>query len=333
MDTLKSILVFSRIVEFGSLTAAAADMNISPAMVSKHLKHLESYVGARLLQRTTRSLRLTDEGRLYYEHCQTALNKMDEFRSMLGSGKNDPRGTLRIAVPPLAEVAHLQHVIPAYVRRHPHVKLDMVFTDGIPNLIEEGFDLALHIAETLPNSSMIARRLTPIDHVICASTEYLEAAGRPVTAEDLRHHLVLTHANSGGECSLSKGGEKINVKLERYMFLDSRLLARRLAQDGLGIAILPTEIITESLKCGRLEVLLPDYDLPERYLHVIYPSRNHLSAKVRTFIDLFATAFKRPPAEAGTVAFSQSSTFQDSPLPVQHEYGAATVTACGVLVS
>lgn len=298
MDTFKSICVFAKIVEFRSLTAAAADMDMSTAMVSKHLKHLESYFGARLFQRTTRSLRLTEEGRLYYEHCHATLTKMDELRALLGNEKQLPSGTLRIAVPPLAEIAHLRTVIPTYVSNFPQVTLDVVYADGVPNLIEDGFDLALHVAESLPNSSMISRRLTPVRDVVCASPEYLLAAGRPSAPQDLSHHLVLTHGSRGDACVFRRDGEEQSVKLDRHMFLNSYVLARRLAEDGVGIAILPAEAVANDIAEKRLEVLLPGHQLPERYLYVIYPSRKHLSAKVRTFIDVLAAEFNRSEPES-----------------------------------
>lgn len=297
MDTFKSICVFSKIVKFGNLTAAAVDMDMSTAMVSKHLKHLESYFGVRLFQRTTRSLRLTEEGRLYYEHCHATLTKMDELRAMLGTEKRLPSGTLHIAASPLAGIAHLRTVIPIYVSHYPQVTLNMVYADGVPNLIEDGFDLALHIAESLPNSSMISRRLWPVRDVVCASPDYLLAAGRPVAPQDLAHHLVLTHGSWGEACVFRRHGDEQVIKLDRHMFLPSHVLAQRLAEDGLGIAILPAEAVANHIAEKRLEVLFADYQLPERYLYVIYPSRKYLSAKVRTFIDVLAAEFSRNDSE------------------------------------
>lgn len=297
MDTFKSICVFAKIVEYGSLTAAAVDMDISTAMVSKHLKHLESYFGARLFQRTTRSLKLTEEGRLYYEHCHATLTKMDELRATVGNAKRPPSGTLRIAVPPLAEIAHLRTVIPTYVSNFPQVTLDVVYADGVPNLIEDSFDLALHVAESLPNSSMISRRLAPVKYVVCASPDYLLAAGRPAVPQDLNHHLVLTHSSWGDACVFRRHGDQQAIKLDRHMFLHSHVLAKRLVEDGLGIAILPAEAVAAHIAEKRLEVLFADYQLPERYLYVIYPSRKHLPAKVRAFIDVLAAEFNRGDAE------------------------------------
>lgn len=294
LDTLKSIRVFSKIVEFGSLSSAAADMNISPAMVSKHLKHLEGFVEARLLHRTTRSLRLTEEGKLYYEHCQIALNKIDEIRMLLGAGKGVPNGTLRVALPRMVEVAHIQSVIAEYVRRYPQMNLDVAFSDNITNLIEDGFDLVLHVAEALPPSSMIARRLAPVEWRVCAAPSYLAGHGRPLKPEDLSTHLTLTCADRGGAWSFQ--GEKglSEVSLERNLFLDSRL-ALQFALQGMGVAILPEQAIQTHVEHGELEVVLSNHPTPRRYLYAVYPSRRYLTGRVRAFIDLLAEAARLGP--------------------------------------
>lgn len=294
MDTLKSIRVFSKIVEFGSLSSAAVDMNISPAMASKHLKHLENFVEARLIHRTTRSLRLTEEGKLYYEHCQSALNKIDEIRQMLGAGKGVPSGTLRIVLPRMVEVTYLQSVIAEYVRRYPQMSLDVAFSDNVANPIEDGFDLVLHVAENLPASSMIARRLTPVEWVVCASPAYIAKNGRPAKPGDLVQHLTLTCTGRGDPWPFDSVEGRIEVKLDRNLFVDSRL-ACQFAVEGVGIAILPVQALENHVTHGRLEVLLSDYPIPQRYLYAIYPSRRYLTGRVRMFIDLLAEVSKQAP--------------------------------------
>lgn len=302
MDTLKSIRVFSKIVEFGSLSSAAADMSISPAMASKHLKHLEKFVEARLIHRTTRSLRLTEEGKIYYEHCQNALNKIDEVRLMLGAGKGMPTGTLRIALPRMVEVTQIQPVIAEYVRRYPQMNLDVAFSDNVANLIEDGFDLVLHVAETLPESSMIARRLAPVEWVVCAAPSYLDRVGRPVRPEDLVTHTTLTCSGRGEAWTFETGDGRTDIKLDRNLFLDSRL-ACQFAVEGMGIAILPVQALQNHTRPGELEVLLTDYPMPKRHLFAIYPSRRYLTGRVRTFIDLLAdaTRHRADPVRADNV--------------------------------
>jgi DNA-binding transcriptional LysR family regulator len=296
MDTLVSIRVFVKIVEFGSLTAAAADMNISPAMASKHLKNLESIVEARLLQRTTRRLRLTEEGRLHHKHYQAALSEIDEVKQILGASKEVPNGTLRVAAPYMIGEAYLRPVVATYITLYPQMKLDISFSDGLQDIVEDGFDLALRLDGTLP-ASVIARRLAAIPQVVVASPDYLARHARPVRPQDLTPHMTLAAASTGGTLSFGVEDEKIEVNLERYLLLDSRF-ACQLALDGLGIAILPLDMLEDHLARGRLELLLTDYQLPERHLHVIYPSRRHLPTKVRIFIDLLIETTKSSAAGA-----------------------------------
>jgi DNA-binding transcriptional LysR family regulator len=295
MDTLTSIRAFARIVELGSLTAAAADLGISNAMVSKHLKYLEGVVDARLLQRTTRSLCLTEEGRVCYEHYQVALEAIDKVKQLFDAAKGTPNGTLKITAPNYVADHYLRPVIASYIGRHPHMKLDVVLTDDMANIVEEGIDLALWVASALP-ASMIARRLTKVEQVIVAAPNYLQREGRPRMPADLARHMVLALSNSGAEWTLIRDEQKIDVTLERYMFVDSRF-AYRLALDGMGIAMLPLSMVRAEIESGRLEAVLSDCQLPDRHLYAVYPSRRHLAAKVRAFVDLLAETFRRRSAE------------------------------------
>lgn len=295
MDTLTSIRAFSRTVELGSLTAAAADLGISTAMVSKHLKYLESMVDARLLQRTTRSICLTEEGRLCYEHYRTALSEIDKVKEIFDASKGNPSGTLRVTTPSFIAEHFLQPVIATYVGNHPQMKLDVVLTDDMPDLVDQGLDLALWVAETLPGS-VIARQLMRVDQVMVAAPKYLDQAGRPGTPFDLRDHMILALSSGGVDWSLSAQAQKVEITLQRYMLLDSRF-ACRLAEEGMGVAMLPTCMVEDQIRDGRLETVLRDWHPPERHLFAVYPSRRHLAAKVRAFVDLVAEAFRHNAQE------------------------------------
>ncbi len=291
MDTLTSIRVFSRIVELGSMTAAAADLGISNAMVSKHLKYLESMLEVRLIQRTTRSTCLTDEGRACYDSYKIALQHIDGVKSSCEAAKGMPNGTLRITAPNYVADRYLQPVIASYISRHPNMRLDVGLTDDMANIVEDGIDLALWVASTLP-PSLIARRLKEIEQVVVASPDYLARHGRPTAPADLRSHMVLALGNSGATWSFLRDGSRVDIGLERYMIVDSRF-AFRLAVDGMGIATLPLGMVEDRIASGGLEVLLSDYELPVRHLYAVYPSRSHLPAKVRAFMDLLAEAFRQ----------------------------------------
>jgi hypothetical protein len=191
--------------------------------------------------------------------------------------------------------AYLRPVIATYITRYPQMKLDICFSDGPQNIVEDGFDLALRVDGILP-ASVIARRLAGIAQVVVAAPDYLARHGRPVRPQDLTPHMTLAPTSTGGTLSFGSDDEKIDVALERYLLLDSRF-ACQLALDGLGIAALPRDLVKDHLAEGRLETLLPAYRLPERHLHVIYPSRRHLPTKVRAFIDLLVETTK--PATGG----------------------------------
>lgn len=290
MDTLTSIRAFARTVELGSLTAAAADLGISTAMVSKHLKYLETLVSTRLMQRTTRSICLTEEGRICYDHYRKALDEIDRVKEIFELSRGSPSGTLRIATPNYIGEHYLQPIIAAYVRQHPNMKLDVVLSDERSDLVEGALDMALWVAESLP-PSLIARQLARVDHVIVASPQYLEREGRPTTANDLCRHMILALSSNGSQWSLVERDRRMDLTFERYMLLDSRY-AYRLVLDGVGIAMLPTCMVEEHLRTGRLESLLRSCQLPERHLYAVYPSRRHLAPKVRAFIDLVAEALR-----------------------------------------
>lgn len=315
MDTLTSIRAFARIVELGSLTAAAADLGISNAMVSKHLKYLEGVVDARLLQRTTRSICLTEEGRICYDHYRVALQEIDKVKQIFDASKGTPNGTLKITTPNYIAEHYLQTVIAKYIGRHPLMKLDVVLTDDISDIVEDGIDLALWVADVLP-ASMIARRLTKVESVVVATPQYLQKEGTPKVPADLKRHMVLALGNSGAEWTFLRDEDRFDVSLERYMFVDSRF-AYRLALDGMGIATLPLNMVRGAIEEHRLEVILGDYQLPDRHLYAVYPSRRHLAAKVRTFVDLLAETFRRRSSEIVALpSVASSSADEDHPSPM-----------------
>jgi len=321
MDTLTSIRAFARIVELGSLTAAAADLGISNAMVSKHLKYLEGAVDARLLQRTTRSICLTEEGRVCYDHYRVALQEIDKVKQIFDASKGTPNGTLKITTPSYVAEHYLQSVIATYIGRHPQMKLDVALTDDITDIVGEGIDLALWVANALP-ASMIARRLTKIDSVVVAAPQYLQKEGTPKEPSDLRRHMVLALANSGAEWTFLRDEGRHDVSLERYMFVDSRF-AYRLALDGMGVATLPLSMVRKEIQERRLDVVLGDFQLPDRHLYAVYPSRRHLAAKVRAFVDLLAATFRQRNSEK-TDESPPVRSLADGPVPCDSHAGSGT---------
>ena len=190
-DTLHEMSVFSRVVAAGSLSAAARELGLSPALISRRLAALESRLGVRLINRTTRSLHLTDEGAAYLETCGRILSEIEEADAAVAAGRGEPQGILRVALPASFGNQHVAPLVPDFAARYPKVQLALSLSDRYVNVIEEGFDLAVRIAE-LEDSSLAARKLAPNRRVVCASPEYLRRHGTPRTLEELAQHNCLT---------------------------------------------------------------------------------------------------------------------------------------------
>src|SRR5437868_4641316 len=190
-DVIAEMSVFSRVVATGSLSSAARELGLSAAMISRRLSALEARLGVRLLNRTTRSLRLTDEGASYFDTCSRLLAEIDEAEAAVAAGSVEPRGALKVAIPASFGNRHIAPLVPRFAERYPKVQLALSLSDRTINVIEEGFDLAIRIAH-LEDSSLAARKLAPNRRVVCASPEYLRRYGTPRTPEDLARHNCLT---------------------------------------------------------------------------------------------------------------------------------------------
>src|SRR5580693_239594 len=188
MDTLLSMRVFRQGVESGSFVGAAERLRLSTSMTSKHLMHLEKHLGTRLLNRSSRSLSLTESGKLFFERCKVILEEMEEAESTVGSVSGVPRGTLRVTAPSWAATRQMMDMVASYRQRYPEVVVDLTFEDRVVDLIEEGYDLAIRATADLPPATLIARPLRPMPFVIAASKEYLQRCGVPQSPEDLAQH-------------------------------------------------------------------------------------------------------------------------------------------------
>jgi len=296
-DTLQEMAVFSKVVGAGSLSSAARELGLSPAMISRRLAALEARLGVRLINRTTRSLHLTDEGASYLEACNRVLSEIEEADAAVAAGRGEPQGTLRVALPASFGNQHVAPLIPDFAARFPKVQLALSLSDRYVNVIEEGFDLAVRIAE-LEDSSLAARKLAPNRRVVCASPEYLRRHGTPRTLEELAQHNCLTtkpeltmswdyHAPDGSEGSVRVSG--------RYS-CDNWEVLREWALAGLGIALKSTWDVRRHLEDGSLVPILPGYTFASDVaIWAVYPHRKHLSAKTRVFIDFLAESFGPEP--------------------------------------
>jgi DNA-binding transcriptional LysR family regulator len=287
IDTLTSIKVFRRVVESGSFVDASEQLNLSTAMVSKHVRHIEKRLGVRLLTRNSRTLRLTEPGKVYFERCKTILDDLERTEIELASQNAVPRGTLRVTCPSWFAGQRLADLLAEYHRRYPEVVVEVSFEDRIVDLVEEGYDLALRFAgsaDSLP-AGLIARPLRPAAFYLAASRDYVARNGAPMTAEEVSDHDFIALGNLSS-LTLTRGADRalevpIRVVL-RYRSVSGVVNA---VAAGIGIAPLPEIYFEDPLYRSVLTPVLTDYPLREATLYIVYVSRRYVPLKLRTFID------------------------------------------------
>ncbi len=294
MDTLVSMKVFRHVVEVGSFVGAAERMDMSAAMASKHVMHLEQQLGARLFNRTTRRVALTEAGREYYERLSQVLAELDEAERAVSAASIVPQGRLRVSSLSAFGLRHVMSTIADYATLYPQVTVDITLSDRVVELIDEGFDVAIRASPSgLKSSSLIARQVASAHIVLCASPAYLERHGVPKTLADLAQHNFIHYSGvSAQELAAAANAKNAPLRLSGNMIVNHLEALRVVVLQGAAIALLGTEVIGDDLAAGRLVPLLVD-ELPPRELpiHVVYASRRHLSAKVRSFVDFLADRF------------------------------------------
>jgi len=279
---LNDVLTFARVVRAGSFTAAARELGVQKSSVSRRVSALEEHLGARLLQRTTRALRLTDEGRVFYDHCQRALAELQDAEEALGGMGARPRGLLRITAP--LSFGFLGPIVAAFLQRWPEVEIELVCTDRVVDLVEEGFDVAIR-AGKLPDSSLIARRVGSLPRFLVASPSYLRRRRTPRTPADLAAHDCVSFGARRSPWLLQSEGASIEVAVASRLLVNDYDLLRQTVVAGLGIGLIPEPDCVQPLADGRLKRVLPAWTGVETPIHAVYPSLRHLSSKVKAFID------------------------------------------------
>ena len=292
MDTMQSFKVFLAVVADKSFSAAAERLELSRAVVSKHVKYLEEQVGTRLLERTTRSVALTESGRAFYERAQRAVGELEEAMLEAGQATVAPRGKLRMTCSVSFGVLHLSSAISAFLDRYPSISIHLDLSDRFVDLSEEGFDLAIRIA-AVPQNSLIARKLAAAHLVVCGSPDYIAQYGTPRSPEELGKHVCLAYSYSPQPkvWMFKHAGEEIAVPIEGRGSANSGDFLRKLAVDGRGLVLLPTFIVGDDLKAGRLMQVLGEYDAGELGIYAVYTNRKFLPAKVRTLLDFLIERF------------------------------------------
>lgn len=292
MDRLTSLTVFGRVVDSGGFSAAARHLNMSVTMVSNHVQALEDRLGARLLNRTTRKVSLTEIGQIYYERSTQILADLDAADRIVGSLHATPRGKLRIYTSTHI-VRFLTPVVDEFISLYPAVSIELTIGERSVDLIEDGFDLAIRTTPP-PDSSLVVRRLTPWRHILCCSPSYLASHPKPKALDDLKHHNCLRYAlyPYGDEWHFEGDAEKHEaVRVSGNVVTNSAETLRLLTLNGNGLFLAPSFVIADDVASGELVTLLPEHRPVEFAINAIYPHRHHLSTKVRSFIDLIAERF------------------------------------------
>jgi len=296
MEDLQRMVIFARVVEDRSFSGAARRLGLSKSVVSKRVAQLERSVGVRLLNRTTRALSVTEAGAIFYDHCARIAEELEAAKLAVGRLNTVPRGLLRLTVPVAFGRLHVAPALPHFLARHPEVKIDMATTDRFVDLAEEGYDLAIRIADQ-PAPSLVARRLAPVHRRLVATPEYFARNGVPATPLDLERHncLTYTYFNPQDPWRLRGPEGELSVRATGNLRVnDDDALAAAVLQ-GLGVALLPTFIIGPELQSGRLQAALSEYVPVERHIYAVYLANRHLSAKVRAFIDFVLERFGPEP--------------------------------------
>ena len=297
LDRLRAYEVFVTVVDKGSFTRAAEALDTSPANVTRYVNELETYLGVRLLNRTSRKLSLTESGEALHERFRTILDEVSEAEALASSSSVTPRGRLRINAPLSFGVLHLAPLWPAFMLKYPEVELEIALIDRVVDIVEEGYDLAIRISRT-GSASHVGRKLATSRNIICAAPDYVLQHGAPMAPVDLRDHACIgyTYSATADEWLFIDGaGKPHTVKVAAIMHTNNGDTARAMALAGQGITWQPTFLIGEDLKAGRLVPLMPDYRMADIDILAVYPSRRHLSAKVRVMVDFLAEAFKGAP--------------------------------------
>ena len=298
MDRLRAFEVFAAVVSRGGFTRAAEALETSPANVTRYVNELEARLGTRLLNRTSRKLSLTESGEALYERCRLILEEVAEAEAVASSSSVQARGRLRVNAPLSFGIKHLAPLWPRFLVRYPDVELDIGLIDRVVDIVEEGFDLAIRISRA-GSVSHVGRKLATSRNIVCASPAYIAAHGAPDIPEALKDHACIgyAYAATADEWRLTDAGGRAHVvKVTPRVHTNNGDTAQALALAGQGITWQPTFLIGDDLRAGRLVRLMPGYAMADIDILAVYPSRRHLSAKVRAMVDFLAETFRGEPS-------------------------------------
>lgn len=296
MDRYQEMQVFAAVVDRGSFVNAADALKMSKAAVSRHVAELEARLGVRLLNRTTRKLSLTDEGQTFHARCTSLLADIAEAEAEITARSGHASGLLRINVPVTFGLMHLARLWPAFMAQHPQVELDITLADRLVDLVEEGFDMAVRIAR-LPSSSLISRKLASTRLVLCASPAYLAQNPALAHPRDIARHKVLAYTllSTGDDWQFEGPDGPVAVRIKPRLRSNSGDTCRAAALQDQGLILQPSFLIDAELRSGALTEVLPEYRALDLGIYAVYPSRRHVSPKVRLLVDYLAAALRTVP--------------------------------------
>lgn len=300
MDRLRAMEIFVHAVDAGSFSAASRSLNTSVASVTRYVAHLEEHLGIRLMQRSSRKLSLTEGGTAYYARCRQILEDLADADSQVGAAAVQPKGVIKLSVPVSFGIHHLAPHWPAFLSRYPDVTLDLSITDRLVDLLEDGFDAAIRVGR-LTDSSLVARKLAPARMVVCAAPAYLARHGTPTEVAELSGHFCLpyTYMTPVDEWTLRRQADMHKVRVKGRVHANNGDTLRAAALAGQGILAQPSFLVGPDLAAGRLVEVLPGWEMQELGVYAVYPSRRHMSAKLRVLLDFLGEVFGPDPAWDG----------------------------------
>jgi len=296
MDKLSAMNVFVKVVAHGSYAEASRRLGVTRSAISKTMKELEELLGARLLDRTTRRVTPTEAGHAYYDRCLAVLAVVEETEIQISRLHDEPRGVLKVNGPMSFGTRYLATAVADFAMRYPDLKVELTLNDRFIDPLEEGVDITIRIAD-LPNSSLIARKLSPARRVLVASPGYLARHGVPRTLEDLAHHRCLAYGHSAAmqRWHLRRGNETLHVPVASVLCSNNGEVLRAAALKGNGITKLPTFIVGPDIRSGSLAIVLEDYPPADLGIYALYAPNRFLAAKSRVFIDFLVERFGASP--------------------------------------
>jgi DNA-binding transcriptional LysR family regulator len=295
MDRFLEMQTFAAVVDAGSFVRAAESLGLSKAAASRHVADLEERLGVRLLHRTTRRLSLTAEGEIFHLRCRELLEELAEAEGEITSRSGEAVGQLKLNVPVSFGILHLAHLWPGFLARHPGVMLDVTLNDRTVDLVDEGYDLAVRIG-SLQDSSLVSRQLASTRLVLCATPDYLRTHGQPTHPHDLARHPVISYRLLSARDLWSFEGPEGTVRVEvtPRILTNNGDTCRAAALQHLGLVLQPDFLVGADLRSGALVEVLPAYRAPEYGVYAVYPTRKHVSPKVRLLIEYLVEAFRVP---------------------------------------